>query len=98
MVAACKKGGNDPLQEFIASRARHRRARHFVTSGLFDSVATFRELEARIAGLPTERDRGDAFEVFAEAYLATQKIVGAEQVWPGEQIPNCCAGGLSPAG
>jgi hypothetical protein len=44
-------------------------------------------LKARIAALPTERDRGDAFEVFAEAYLATQKIVGAEEVWPADQVP-----------
>jgi predicted helicase len=32
-------------------------------------------------------DRGDAFEVFAEAYLATQKLVGAEEVWPADQVP-----------
>jgi integrase len=37
--------------------------------------------------LPTERDRGDAFEAFAEAYIATQKLVGAEEVWPGNQVP-----------
>jgi hypothetical protein len=24
---------------------------------------------------------------FAEAYLATQKIVGAEEVWPADQVP-----------
>ena len=30
---------------------------------------------------------GDAFEVFAEAYLATQKLVGAEAVWPADQVP-----------
>ena len=27
------------------------------------------------------------FEVFAEAYLATQKLVGAEEVWPADQVP-----------
>jgi predicted helicase len=32
-------------------------------------------------------DRGYAFEVFAEAYLATQKVVGAEEVWPADQVP-----------
>ncbi len=42
-----------------------------------------------------EQDRGDAFEVFAEAYLATQKLVGAEEVWPADQVPiavlqACC--------
>ena len=35
------------------------------------------------------------FEVFAEAYLATQKLVGAEEVWPADQVPiavlrACC--------
>ena len=34
-----------------------------------------------------KQDRGDAFEVFAEAYLATQKLVGAEEVWPADQVP-----------
>ena len=33
------------------------------------------------------RIEGDAFEVFAEAYLATQKLVGAEEVWPADQVP-----------
>jgi hypothetical protein len=42
-----------------------------------------------------QQDRGDAFEVFAEAYLATQKLVGAEEVWPADQVPiavlqACC--------
>jgi hypothetical protein len=34
---------------------------------LFEGIEGFADLEARIAALPTERDRGDAFEVFAEA-------------------------------
>ena len=37
--------------------------------------------------MPTKKDRGDAFEVFAEAYLATQKLVSAEEVWPADQVP-----------
>jgi len=59
-----------------------------VVSGLFDGVRTFAELETRIAGLPAKQDEGDAFEVFAEAYLATQKLVGAEEVWPIGQVPS----------
>ena len=66
---------------------RHPRARHLVARGLFDRLGNFAELEARIAALPTQQDRGDAFEVFAEAYLATQKLVGAEEVWPADQVP-----------
>ena len=50
------------------------RARHFSTSGLFGGLGSFAELEARITDLVGNKERGDAFEVFAEAYLATQKI------------------------
>ena len=70
-----------------AARPKHNRTRYFVASGLFDGLESFTELEARIAGLPTEQDRGDAIEVFAEAYLTTQKIVDAEAVWPARQVP-----------
>ena len=51
---------------------KHPRASHFGKSPLFDGLTTFSELEARITALP-QKDRGAAFEVFAEAYLATQK-------------------------
>ena len=71
----------------VAIRPRHRRTRHFLACGLFDRLESFAELEARIATLPTRQERGDAFEVFAEAYLATQKLVGAEAVWPADQVP-----------
>ena len=54
---------------------------------LFDLLESFAELEARLASLPTQQERGDAFEVFAEAYFATQKLVGAEEVWPADQVP-----------
>jgi hypothetical protein len=60
------------------SHPKHRRTRFFVASGLFDGLESFADLEARIAALPTRKVRGDAFEVFAEAYLTTQKIVEAE--------------------
>jgi predicted helicase len=71
---------------------RHRRTRHFVACGLFDRLDSFAELEARIASLPTQQERGDAFEVFAEAYLATQKIVAAQEVWPADQVPIAVLG------
>ena len=67
-------------------RPKHRRAAYFVGLTLFDRLNGFNDLEARIAALPTQ-ERGDAFEVFAEAYLATQKLVGAEEVWPADQVP-----------
>jgi predicted helicase len=38
--------------------------------------------------LPSEKDRGDAFEVFAEAYLSTQKSAQAKEVWPDRAVPS----------
>src|SRR4029077_19633074 len=70
-----------------AARPKHRRTRYFVDRGLFEGLHGFVDFEARIAALPAEQERGDAFEVFAEAYLATQKLVGAAQVWPADQVP-----------
>ena len=44
-------------------------------------------MESRIAALPEAKARGDAFEVFAEAYLATQRKHDAAQVWPHGSVP-----------
>jgi superfamily II DNA or RNA helicase len=65
---------------------RHPRAATYVR--LFAGVTGFKELERRIAGLPTEQERGAAFEVFAEAYFATQPIEKARHVWPDTRIPE----------
>lgn len=65
---------------------RQPRAGHFLGRGLFSHLCRFSELERRISELPTDKDRGDAFEVFTEAYLATQKIVGASDIWPFEAM------------
>jgi superfamily II DNA or RNA helicase len=57
-------------------------------SGLFANLTSFDQLEARISQQPTTKDIGDAFEVFAEAYLATQKNVLAKEVWPHNAVPE----------
>jgi len=49
---------------------------------LFADVKCFDELETRIVALPDEQARGNAFEVFAEAYLATQRKHDTANVWP----------------
>lgn len=67
--------------------SKHPASRQFLASGLFDGLSCFSELEAKISALPNNKVRGDAFEVFAEAYLATQKINEAREVWPFEAIP-----------
>jgi hypothetical protein len=48
---------------------RHDRASTYARSGLFNGLGSFSDLESRIERLPTEQERGAAFEVFVEAYL-----------------------------
>jgi len=67
--------------------ARHPKANSFVQRGFFSGLSIFAELEQKIAALPDEKSRGDAFEVFAEAYLATQRKHDAAQVWPHCSVP-----------
>ena len=67
-------------------KPKHLKVKKFVAEGLFYDLHNFSELEKRISKLP-EYDRGDAFEVFAEAYFATQKLSQAEEVWPDKAIP-----------
>jgi predicted helicase len=67
--------------------ARHPQATFFVQRHLFSGLTSFAELESKIAALPDEKSRGDAFEVFAEAYLATQRKYDAAQVWPHSSVP-----------
>jgi len=68
--------------------SRHRASKHFLALGIFDGLKSFSEIEARISVLPNNKERGDAFEIFAEAYLATQKISEAREIWPFESIPR----------
>jgi len=67
--------------------ARHPKATFFVQRHLFSGLNSFAELESKIAALPDEQARGAAFEVFAEAYLATQRKFDAAQVWPYGSVP-----------
>lgn len=55
---------------------------------LFEGLASFRDLEARIAPLPEELQRGDALEVFVEAYLQTQPLFQVQDLWLVGQIPK----------
>ena len=71
-----------------AERPKHSHASAILRTGLFDRVTSFRQLERRIVALPTENDRGAAFEVFAEGYFATQPIEKAKNVWTERRIPE----------
>ena len=55
---------------------------------LFADLTTFGQLEQRIIALPNERARGAAFEVFAEAWLATQRLSQARNIWPADSVPS----------
>ncbi len=67
--------------------SRHHKTARFLEEQLFHDLDRFADLEARIEALTTEKDRGDAFEVFAEVYLATQRAHQAKEAWPFDSIP-----------
>jgi hypothetical protein len=46
----------------------HTKSREIAKSGLFAGVKSFADLEKRIAAIPENKGKGDAFEVFAEAF------------------------------
>jgi predicted helicase len=64
---------------------QHLRTAEFVAQGLY-AVNSFKELEARISTLPTDKDKGDALEVFADAFLVTQRGVDPDNYWPQGRI------------
>ncbi len=68
-------------------KPKHPKTNYYLQHKLFDGLSTFADLEQRIAGLPSKHERGDAFEVFAEAYLATQPLYQAKTVWPFAALP-----------
>ncbi len=65
----------------------HSKVAEFRRLGLFSGIKDFSELERRIEALTDEKRKGDAFEIFAEAYLATQRVRMAKHVWPDKAIP-----------
>ncbi len=76
----------------------HSKAKDFARSGLFAGVTSFEELEKRIAAIPENKGKGDDFEVFAEAYLTTQRKHDAKQVWPLSATPLDLLGKLGLGG
>ena len=68
-------------------KPKHKNAQYFMKMGLFNNLKNFADFENRVLNLP-DNERGVAFEVFAEAYLKTQAITQAEEVWPSNAIPQ----------
>ena len=67
--------------------ALHYKAAYWVGQGVFDSLASFSEFESRVNDIFEEKNRGDVFEIFIEAYLATQAITQHVKHWVVGGIP-----------
>jgi superfamily II DNA or RNA helicase len=67
--------------------SRHPRAAALIDAGLYRGLSRFSELEARIAALPEEIARGDAFEIFVEGYLWTMRVFQSADLWLVGQVP-----------
>jgi len=66
--------------------SKHPRLRS-LPADLFRGITDFRELETRISSFPSELIRGDAFEVFVEAFLATTPVWQVADLWLVGQVP-----------
>lgn len=67
--------------------AQHPKTAFWLHQKTFDGLKGFAELEERINRIPEEKDRGDVFEIFIEAYLATQSITQRADHWVVGKIP-----------
>jgi len=69
--------------------SKHQNAASLISQGLFDSLNSFREFEVRVSSLfeTNTKAQGDAFEIFVEAYLATQPAMQSQESWPVGGIP-----------
>jgi len=65
----------------------HPKASFFARNGFFHDLESFQELESRISKIQEDKEKGDAFEVFTEAYLATQRRHEAKCIWPAGTAP-----------
>ena len=67
--------------------ALHAKAPYWIRQGLFDDLRSFDVFENRVNKIIEEKDRGDAFEIFIEGYLATQAITQRVRHWVVGSIP-----------
>jgi predicted helicase len=69
--------------------SQHPEAKKLISQGIFDSIKSFREFEGRVSKLFEVNTKilGDAFEIFVEAYLATQPIMQCEEIYIVSQLP-----------
>ncbi len=69
--------------------ARHPKATFFVQRHLFSGLTSFAGLEQKIAALPKEKTRGDAFEQFVKAFLLLEPEYASKlkNVWLYNEVP-----------
>ena len=69
--------------------SKHAQAPLLINQGIFDSVKTFSEFEQKVTDLGevNTKAQGDAFEIFVEAYLATQPLQQCQETWLVGDIP-----------
>lgn len=69
--------------------SRHSQAPVLISQGIFDSIKKFRDFEERVSALfeINTKAQGDAFEIFVEAYLATQPLLQCQENWLVGDIP-----------
>jgi superfamily II DNA or RNA helicase len=69
--------------------SKHFQAASLISKGIFDDLSSFRELELRVSNLSEQNSKaqGDAFEIFVEAYLATQSLLQCDETWLVGDIP-----------
>jgi hypothetical protein len=60
---------------------------HTLPDRLFRGLSSFQELEGRIARLPKPVERGDALEIFVEAYLWLTNLWQVQDLWLVGQVP-----------
>jgi predicted helicase len=75
------------IDEADTMGALHPKASYWIRQGIFDDLRSFDAFESRINAIPEEKDRGDAFEIFIEGYLATQNITQCVRHWVVGEIP-----------
>ena len=68
----------------------HFKAREFAKSGLFAGLRSFEQLEKRIAKIPENKGKGDAFEQLVKAFLLLDPEYATKisEVWIHHEVPS----------
>lgn len=69
--------------------SKHLQAPVLISQGIFNNIKSFQEFEQKVSDFfkTNTKIQGDIFEIFVEAYLATQPIIQCQEVWLVGDIP-----------